>query len=194
MHPELYLSHLGKGLTEGTADLTLLNTAVELHLDYLQPSNSTSRHKPLCNQGTHTLMSSTEAPVAQSVSAQFLHGSASGTNVLHGKNLEATETATDGKTCSRIAPKEILGNSKFTNTGLLRWLSGKESAYQCRKPGFHLWVYKFPWRRKWQPTPVFLPGKSHGQRSLVDYSPWGRKRVGHDLAAKQQNSQMTTTM
>ena len=36
-------------------------------------------------------------------------------------------------------------------------------------------VGKIPWRRKWQPTPVFLPGKSHGQRSLVDYSPWGRK-------------------
>ena len=32
-----------------------------------------------------------------------------------------------------------------------------------------------PWRRKWQPTPVFLPGKSHGQRSLADYSPWGHK-------------------
>ena len=35
------------------------------------------------------------------------------------------------------------------------------------------WVGKTPWRREWQPTPVFLPGKSHGQRSLVDYSPWG---------------------
>ena len=34
-------------------------------------------------------------------------------------------------------------------------------------------VRKIPWRRKWQPTPVFLPGKSHGQRSLVGYSPWG---------------------
>ena len=37
------------------------------------------------------------------------------------------------------------------------------------------WVGKIHWRRKWQLTPVFLPGKSHGQRSLVDYSPWGRK-------------------
>ena len=36
-------------------------------------------------------------------------------------------------------------------------------------------VRKIPWRRKWQPTPVFLPGKSHGQRSLVGYSPWGHK-------------------
>ena len=37
--------------------------------------------------------------------------------------------------------------------------------------GFNPWVGKFPWRRAWQPTPVFLPGKSHGQRSLVSYSP-----------------------
>ena len=42
-----------------------------------------------------------------------------------------------------------------------------------------------PWRRKWQPTPVFLPGEFHGQRSLVGYSPWGC-RVGHNLANKQQ--------
>ena len=44
---------------------------------------------------------------------------------------------------------------------------------------FDPWVRKTPWRRKWQPTPVFLPGKSHGQRSLAGYSPWGLKRVGH---------------
>ena len=50
-------------------------------------------------------------------------------------------------------------------------------------------VEKVPWRRKRQTTPVFLPGKSQGQRSLVGYSPWGHKRVGHDWAAKppQQN-------
>ena len=40
---------------------------------------------------------------------------------------------------------------------------------------FHPWVRKIPWRRKWQPTPVFLPGKSHGQRSLAGHSPWGRR-------------------
>ena len=40
---------------------------------------------------------------------------------------------------------------------------------------FDLWVGKIPWRRKWQPTPVFLPGKTHGQRSLAGYSPWGCK-------------------
>ena len=41
--------------------------------------------------------------------------------------------------------------------------------------GFNPWVRKIPWRRQWQPTPVFLPGESHGQRSLVGYSPWGHK-------------------
>ena len=43
-----------------------------------------------------------------------------------------------------------------------------------------------PWRRKWQTTPVFLPGELHEQSSLADYSPWGCKRVGHDLVTKQQ--------
>ena len=42
-------------------------------------------------------------------------------------------------------------------------------------PRFDPWVGKIPWRRKWQPTPVFLPGESHGQRSLAGYSPWGCK-------------------
>ena len=47
-----------------------------------------------------------------------------------------------------------------------RWLGGKEPACQYRRLGFNPWVGKIPWRRNWQPTPVFLIGKSHGQRSL----------------------------
>ena len=43
-----------------------------------------------------------------------------------------------------------------------------------------------PWRRKWQPTPVLLPGESHGQSSLVGYSPWCHKQEGHNLATEQQ--------
>ena len=46
---------------------------------------------------------------------------------------------------------------------------------QCGRPGFNTWVRKILWRRKWQPTPVLLPGKFHGRRSLVGYSPWGHK-------------------
>ena len=64
--------------------------------------------------------------------------------------------------------------------GLPRWCRGKESAYQCmrrRRHRFNPWVRKIPWRRKWQPTWVFLSGKFHGQRSLVGYSPWGRKEL-----------------
>ena len=52
--------------------------------------------------------------------------------------------------------------------------SGKELTCQCKRQkrhGFDPWVRKIPWRRTWQPTPVFLPRESHGQRSLVCYSP-----------------------
>ena len=59
--------------------------------------------------------------------------------------------------------------------GLPGWLSGKESSCQCRRCEFNPWVRKIPGRRIWQPTPVFLPGKSHGHSSLVGYSPWGHK-------------------
>ena len=52
-------------------------------------------------------------------------------------------------------------------SGLPRWLSGKESTYQCRRHRFDPWAGKMLWRKKWQPTPVFLPGKVHGQRSLA---------------------------
>ena len=74
------------------------------------------------------------------------------------------------------------------NLWFYQWLSGKESTWQCRRPGFGSWVRKIPWRMKWQLTPVFFPGKSHGQRSLVGYSSWGCKRVWHDWATKQQHS------
>ena len=59
--------------------------------------------------------------------------------------------------------------------GLPWWLSGKESAYHCRRRRSHKFdprVRKILWRKAWQPTPVFLPGKSHGQRSLKGYSSW----------------------
>ena len=46
-----------------------------------------------------------------------------------------------------------------------------------RRLGFNSWVRKIPWRRKWQPTPVFLPGESHGQRSLEGYCPWDHQEL-----------------
>ena len=61
-----------------------------------------------------------------------------------------------------------------------RWWSGKESTCQCRRCkrcGFIPWVGKIPWTMKWQPTPVFLPEKSHRQRHLVGFSPCGHKEL-----------------
>ena len=58
--------------------------------------------------------------------------------------------------------------------------SGKESACQGKRHKrhkFNLWVGKIPWRRAWQPIPVFLPEKSHVQRSLEGYSPWGHQEL-----------------
>ena len=53
---------------------------------------------------------------------------------------------------------------------------------QCRRPELDPWVGKIPWRRAWQHTPVFLPGGSHGQRSLGGYSPWGHKDYSFVIA------------
>ena len=55
-----------------------------------------------------------------------------------------------------------------------------------QRHGFAPQVRKILWKRKWQLIPVFLPGKLHGQRSLVGYHSWGHKGVGHNLATKQQ--------
>ena len=55
--------------------------------------------------------------------------------------------------------------------------SGEESTCQCRRHGFDPWVRKIPWSRKWQPTLIFLPGKSHGQWSLAGYSPLGHREM-----------------
>ena len=74
--------------------------------------------------------------------------------------------------------------------------SGKEPACQCRRHKrhrFNPWVRKLPWRRKWQPTPVFLPGKSHGQRSLAGYSPWGHKELDRTEATNTHTHTHTHT-
>ena len=57
---------------------------------------------------------------------------------------------------------------------------GKVSACKCGRPKFDPWIGTIPWRRKWQPTPVLLSGKSHGQRGPGRLQPMGSQRVGHD--------------
>ena len=73
------------------------------------------------------------------------------------------------------------------STRLPWWLRGKKSACPCRICGFNPWVGKIPWRRKWKPTPVSLPGKFHRQRSLVATVHGVTKESDrHDLVTKQQ--------
>ena len=74
------------------------------------------------------------------------------------------------------------------NCGFPGGASGRESTCQCRRlkrPRFNPWVGKITRRREWQPAAIFLPGKSHGQRSLAGYSPCGLQGIGHDWTTEQ---------
>ena len=93
----------------------------------------------------------------------------------------------------KIYMQFIIGQLSFNkwSNKKLGWRRGKESACQCRRHwrrGFDPWVENIPWRREWEPIPVFLPGKSHGQRSLPSSSvrqaplSMGSHRVKHDWA------------
>ena len=77
--------------------------------------------------------------------------------------------------CSTAA-SSVYPRPLFNQAGFPGSTSGKEPTCQCRRYKRNLlytWVRKIPWRRVWQLTPVFLPGESHGWKSLVGYSPWG---------------------
>ena len=75
-----------------------------------------------------------------------------------------------------------LKKKKYWIYGLPWWLSGKESTCQCRRPRFDPWVWKIPWRKKWQPTLGFLPGESHAQRSLAGFGPYRVAKCGTRLS------------
>ena len=88
-----------------------------------------------------------------------------------------------------VTAQNFLYYNKATGQGRLpRWLGGNESACECRRHGFDPWIGKIPWRRKWQPTPVFLPEKLCGRRSLAGYSPCiakNRTRLSNWACAQQ---------
>ena len=73
---------------------------------------------------------------------------------------------------------ELLNWVKFQ--GLPWWLIWKSVCLQCRRSGFDPWVRTIPWRRKWQPTSVFLPGKSHGPEEPGRLQSMGSQRAGHN--------------
>ena len=113
--------------------------------------------------------------------------------VLVGPRIEPTPSALEAwsldNCTTREVPSQAFLSIKFSDVWyrLPRWLSGKERTCQCRRFGFNPWVRKIPWRRKWQPTPIFLPGKSHGQRSLPGgCQSMGLQKTHHDSATEQQ--------
>ena len=102
-------------------------------------------------------------------------------------NIESEEKVIyiNNRICSEMSqflpPLWYLWVRTLSPSGLLTRSSGgangKESTCQCRRSRINPWVGKIPWKREWQPTPVFLPGKSHGQRSLVSYTPWDHEQL-----------------
>ena len=101
---------------------------------------------------------------------------------LYNKNYTSLHITTNDPILFLFMPEQYF--IVYTCHGLPRWLTGKESACQCRRHGYYPWVGKILWRREWQHTPVFLPGASHGRRSLAGSSLWGLKRAGRDLVTK----------
>ena len=73
------------------------------------------------------------------------------------------------------------------NGSAVKTLPAMQEIQRCE---LNPWVRKIPWRRKWSPTPVFLPGESHGQRRLGSNSPWGHKRVRHNWVTKLQDERI----
>ena len=70
---------------------------------------------------------------------------------------------------------ELFAGQQWRPRGFPDGASGKKPACQCRRCRFNPWTRKISWRRSWEPTPVFLPGESRGQRSLTGYNPRGPK-------------------
>ena len=102
------------------------------------------------------------------------------------KELDMTERLNWTDNTSVVFSKHYWTDSFLSFSGVS---SDKESTChwrRCKIHGFDPWVCKIPWRRKWQHTPVFLPGESRGQKNMAGHSPWSHQRVGHNLATKQQ--------
>ena len=86
----------------------------------------------------------------------------------------------------------------ITVWGLPTWHTGEEPTCQCsrhKRCRFHPWVREIPWGREWQPTPEFLPGEFHGQRSLGVFSPWGHKESDTtEQLSLSQNAKASVTL
>ena len=150
----------------------------------------------LCNPTDYSLLGSSvhgifQARILECVAIPFSRGFSdpgvkAGSSKLQADSLPSKQPGKPKNT--GVGHHCLLRNLALENIiGLPWWVSGKEFTCQCRRYGLDPWVRKIPWRKKWQHTPIFLPGKSHGQRSLAGYNPSGHKGVGHDLPTKNNN-------
>ena len=89
--------------------------------------------------------------------------------------IKKTEAIGPRKMNSKLAEGTDNFKVKYLHNRLPWWLSQERVCLQWRRLRFNTWVRKIPWRRQWQPTPVFLSRESHWQRNLAGYSPWGHK-------------------
>ena len=86
-------------------------------------------------------------------------------------------------------------SGKYVNTGasqVMLVVKNLPASARDKRRGFNPWVRKMPWRRAQQPTLVFLPGNSHGQRSLAGHSPWGLKESDTEVKWLQFESHLTS--
>ena len=99
---------------------------------------------------------------------------------------------------SKYVPKTHWDHVTALATGLQLWTGYTAMKLRHlllgRKAMTNLWVGKIPWRRKWQPTPVLLPGESHGQRSPADYSPQGHKELDMTESLLQHHSSKASVL
>ena len=122
----------------------------------------------ICKPGNHKVFNSRTCK-------QLVHLNIKNTYHPRGKKMRQRIFPPRRHTDCHWAPRKMLSVANYWE--LPWWLRRSSVCLQCGRPGFDPWVGKIPWRRKWQSTPVLLPGKSHGQRNLVGYSPWGCKEL-----------------
>ena len=115
-----------------------------------------------------------------------LHHQPMNSQESHGLEYVSVPNSGDSYRKNSNCREVFLSVSGIARTRLPRWLRWWRICLQCRRPRFDPWVGKIPWRSKWEPTPVFLLGEFHGQRSLAGYSPWARKE-------SDTTKQLTTT-
>ena len=127
-------------------------------------------HKHEQHLKVSTLLSETLGEELPLLSSRKLWGSDKPMDMVE---MCSVDWGKQGRNARGVLLAVVLEDSISTK-GLPGGISGKEAICQCRRckrHGFDLWIRKIPWRRAWQPTPVFVPGESRGQRNLVGYSP-----------------------